>query len=60
MKIGDMLCPWHPDMTLFQCKDLHEAVTPSITCPVCGMTSYNPNDIREGYCGNCADWTTPR
>lgn len=21
------------------------------------MTSYNPNDIREGYCGNCRDWT---
>jgi ribosomal protein L37E len=32
---------------------------PSITCPACGMTSYNPNDIREGYCGNCHDWTTP-
>lgn len=30
---------------------------PSITCPVCHMTSYNPNDIREGYCGNCHDWT---
>lgn len=30
---------------------------PSITCPRCGMTSYNPNDIREGYCGNCHDWT---
>ena len=29
----------------------------SITCPVCGMTSYNANDIREGYCGNCHDWT---
>jgi ribosomal protein L37E len=27
------------------------------TCPRCGMTSYNPNDIREGYCGNCHDWT---
>lgn len=31
---------------------------PSITCPRCGMTSYNANDIREGYCGNCHDWTT--
>jgi len=29
----------------------------SITCPRCGMTSYNPNDIAEGYCGNCHDWT---
>jgi ribosomal protein L37E len=30
---------------------------PSITCPRCGRTSYNPNDIREGYCGHCHDWT---
>jgi hypothetical protein len=33
------------------------AVLPSFTCPRCTMTSYNPNDIREGYCGNCHDWT---
>jgi hypothetical protein len=32
---------------------------PSITCPRCAMTSYNPNDIRQGYCGNCHDWTQP-
>jgi hypothetical protein len=25
----------------------------SITCLICGMTSYNPNDVRERYCGNC-------
>jgi hypothetical protein len=31
---------------------------PSITCPRCGRTSYNPNDIREGYCGYCHDWTS--
>jgi hypothetical protein len=30
---------------------------PFFTCPACGMTSYNPNDVREGYCGNCHDWT---
>lgn len=30
----------------------------SITCPVCRRTSYNPNDIREGYCGYCHDWTS--
>tara|TARA_Y100000310_G_C20452204_1_gene701307 strand:- start:187 stop:549 length:363 start_codon:yes stop_codon:yes gene_type:complete len=29
---------------------------PSITCPVCGMTSYNENDIEQGYCGNCHQW----
>lgn len=30
---------------------------PSITCPICGMASYNPNDIEQGYCGNCHDYT---
>lgn len=29
-----------------------------ITCPRCGRTSSNPNDVREGYCGNCSDWTS--
>jgi hypothetical protein len=33
---------------------------PSITCPDCDRTSWNPDDVREGYCGNCHDWTTPR
>lgn len=31
----------------------------SFQCPRCGMTSYNPNDKKEGYCGNCHDWTDP-
>lgn len=26
----------------------------SITCPRCGKVSYNPNDVREKYCGNCS------
>jgi hypothetical protein len=26
---------------------------PSITCPVCERTSYNPHDIANRYCGNC-------
>lgn len=25
----------------------------SITCPQCGRTSHNPNDVREKYCGYC-------
>lgn len=25
---------------------------PSITCPRCRRTSYNPNDIESKYCGN--------
>ena len=32
---------------------------PRITCPRCGMTSYNSNDIREGWCGNCNTQTSP-
>jgi hypothetical protein len=31
----------------------------SFTCPRCGMTSHNPADAVEGYCGNCHDWTRP-
>jgi hypothetical protein len=30
---------------------------PSFLCPRCGMRSYNPNDIRWGYCGACHDYT---
>jgi hypothetical protein len=26
---------------------------PSITCDVCGWTSYHPRDIAEHYCGHC-------
>ena len=32
----------------------------SITCPQCGRTSYNPEDIAQGYCGGCHDWTSAR
>lgn len=34
-------------------KKLIEEHFPHIRCPKCGMVSYNPNDIRERYCGNC-------
>lgn len=26
---------------------------PSITCPQCGRTSYNPTDVKLRYCGAC-------
>ncbi len=29
----------------------------SFTCPQCGRTTRNPNDIAAGYCGNCHEWT---
>ncbi len=25
----------------------------SFTCPRCGLTSHNQNDVRESYCGHC-------
>lgn len=28
-------------------------MTPSITCPVCGRTSYHPKDIHHHYCSHC-------
>lgn len=33
-------------------------MTDSITCPRCQMTSRHPNDIEQGYCGNCHDFTS--
>lgn len=27
------------------------------TCPNCGRTSYNPNDVAFGYCGACHAFT---
>jgi hypothetical protein len=26
---------------------------PVFVCPVCASESFNPNDIRENYCGRC-------
>jgi ribosomal protein L37E len=33
--------------------------SPVITCPRCGRTSHHPDDVREGYCAACHDWTSP-
>jgi hypothetical protein len=32
--------------------------TATYTCPVCGRTSWNPNDARERYCGACHGLTS--
>lgn len=32
-------------------------MAPSFTCPRCERTSWHPDDVREGYCGACHDWT---
>lgn len=30
----------------------------SLTCPRCRMVTYNPTDIKEGYCAQCEDYTS--
>lgn len=30
-----------------------DKVSFTITCLVCGMKSYNQNDVEQKYCGNC-------
>lgn len=30
-----------------------ESKLTSYKCPLCGMVSYNPNDAKYKYCGNC-------
>ena len=45
------------DCELFGASKLIDKHIATITCPVCGFTSANPNDVREGYCGRCHDWT---
>lgn len=30
----------------------------SYICPVCGRESFNPNDVRERWCGNCHGLTS--
>jgi hypothetical protein len=37
---------------------IKDGMKDSITCPRCGMTSYHPRDVTEGYCAKCHDWTT--
>jgi len=36
---------------------MNQPTASSITCPRCQWTSYNPDDIRERYCGRCHAFT---
>lgn len=42
---------------LYAARRDEEANPERFTCPKCDTTSYNPNDIAEGYCGACHDFT---
>jgi hypothetical protein len=37
--------------------DVDQEPRSTFTCPKCGITSHNPNDLAAGYCGNCHDFT---
>lgn len=39
--------------------DLAAGRGPSITCPNCDRESSHPEDVAQGYCGNCHQWTSP-
>src|SRR5262245_59566652 len=47
---------YEPEPFLAECEAREEA-THMFTCPRCGMRSNNRMDAREGYCGNCHDYT---
>jgi hypothetical protein len=32
------------------------AAEPRITCPTCGRTSFNPEDVKQRYCGFCHEF----
>lgn len=36
-----------------------EGDRPTLTCPACGATTAHPEDVAEGYCVECHDWTSP-
>jgi len=46
----------HPQPILFNAANqppIGQTADRSITCPKCGRTSYNAQDITQRYCGNC-------
>lgn len=61
-------CPAHPRLQMAYASsrlvcahETHAAdgtQAQAITCPRCLKTSWNLNDVREGYCGSCRDWTS--
>lgn len=53
---GDWAMVEYPTWGQFGCP-VAELTLAEFTCPRCQRTSYNPNDLAEGYCGACHDWT---
>ena len=56
--LGWWTAPEYLDSLIAKAKDREEEFkAPHFTCPVCARTSFNPNDIRYGYCGFCCEYT---
>lgn len=48
------------EMDATRLEEIKSHPIPNIfVCPRCQTVSYNANDIKEGYCNSCHDWTTP-
>lgn len=45
---------WEPLGVKFRIYDNEEGK--SIVCLKCGMVSWNPNDVKNKYCGNCHEF----
>lgn len=59
-RCGDCDPCWHADYEQQRIAREREAIAAGRAnrCPVCHLVSYDPIDVREGYCGNlCRDWT---
>jgi hypothetical protein len=55
---------WHPsDVEIQPLRAIDgsgiPAGLPSYTCPWCGRTSYNLNDVRHRFCGACRQFEEP-
>lgn len=48
-KMGAQAYGQQPQAPTFQIGDEGR----SITCLICGMKSWHPEDVRQLYCGNC-------
>jgi len=49
---GAMVAALFPELGQPGCLVFPEL--PAITCARCGLTSWNPNDVRHRFCGKCS------
>lgn len=57
LTVCDGIADFELDAAVEKARDAIATATgeprPSITCPECGLTSYNGTDVSTRYCGNC-------